>query len=345
MRPPSAFVIAVAALSLAVPGSLADTSRSAPPATRDKLQDLLSSLVTQADAPGGVLVVRKGSAIWRGAVGLAQIEPRRRMTASGRFRVASVTKVFTAALVLQLVTEGKLSLEDTVERWLPGRIPDGAGNNITLRHLLQQTSGLTDEPTGWVTEARGTFSYANRNYDLLGQIVAAVTGEPYEQQLSTRVLVPLRLTRTEPSMPSATPAGLVHGYTPSRPRIDVTRVSQPGPAAGLVSTAADLMRFERALNAGRVIPRTLVDAMRVAVPAGRYSARGYNGYGLGLMRFPAGCGPAWGHRGLHNGYVSWLLWARDGRRAVVALVNVGYLTGDAPMLSRLSGIVTRALCT
>jgi D-alanyl-D-alanine carboxypeptidase len=98
--------------------------------------------------PGAVALVRDAQGTWRGAAGLASLTPREAMRADDRFRVGSVTKTFTATLVLQLVAEGELRLDDTVERWLPGLLPDG--DRITIRQLLNHTSGLfnyTDSPS------------------------------------------------------------------------------------------------------------------------------------------------------------------------------------------------------
>src|SRR5512132_2146648 len=98
--------------------------------------------VRDKGAPGVIALVRNGSETWRGATGLANLQAKRELKPGDRFRVASVTKTFVATVVLQLVGEGRLRLDDTIERSLPGTLPQG--RRITIRQLLNHTSGLYD---------------------------------------------------------------------------------------------------------------------------------------------------------------------------------------------------------
>jgi CubicO group peptidase (beta-lactamase class C family) len=111
------------------------------------LQAILGDLVRDTGVPGAIGLARDDSRVWRGATGLAILNPAKPMRARDRFKVGSVTKTFIATVVLQLVGEGRLRLSDSVERWLPGLIP--GGENVTIRHLLSHTSGLynyTEDP-------------------------------------------------------------------------------------------------------------------------------------------------------------------------------------------------------
>ena len=353
----------------ATPKSATNVRASSQPAVRDlsrgaALRKLLAATVARGHAPGGVLLVRTPASTWLRSFGAAQlprsygkpeINPRVPMPTTGRFRIASITKTFTATLVLQLVAEGVLSLDDTVEQWLPSRIPDGAGRHISIRELLQHRSGIQDSAlisAGLFTVVGppGTFYYANGNYALLGEIVAAATHSTYEEQLQKRVLGPLGLTRTEIARAPTTPSGLVHGYspkpaTPGGLRIDETAWTDfaPVPAASIVSDARDVARFETALFAGQLLPANLVALMQTPVPLDRYPSAGFTAYGLGLMRFPTKCGDAWGHRGRTLGYTAYTLSTSDGRRTAVLLLNVGHLEDDAVI--KLNPLVERALCT
>ena len=116
------------------------------------------------------------------------------------------------------------------------------------------------------------------------------------------------------------------------------------PAAALVSTAADLALFERALFRGRVVSQSLVATMQTPGTVQGSQTAGYDAYGLGLMRFPSRCGAAWGHRGRHDGYTSWLLSTADGKRTAVALLNVGHTLADNARVRMLTRIVTTAFC-
>jgi D-alanyl-D-alanine carboxypeptidase len=110
-----------------------------PPADPATLQQLVDGVV-QAGAPGAVALVRTGQQIWQGASGLGDLRARRPARPFDRFRIGSVTKSFVATVVLQLVGEGRLRLDDSVQQWLPGAVP--GGQRITIRQLLNHTSGL-----------------------------------------------------------------------------------------------------------------------------------------------------------------------------------------------------------
>jgi D-alanyl-D-alanine carboxypeptidase len=366
-------IIALVAASMAAAGAaqhqahgsvLAPTTPTALAIGRDaKLRRLLKAMVAQTHAPGGVLLVQTATGTWRRGVGAAQLAHsvggpsgarRLPMRVTSRFRIASVTKTFTAALVVRLVADGALSLDDSVEQWLPGRLPNRAGLQITIRDLLRHTSGLqnagaSDGPMV-VAGAAGRFYYANANYGLLGEIVTAVTGLTYGDALSARILRPLALADTEVATYAQVPAGLARGYSPKRvsrdvPRLDFTTLpdAQPFAAARLVSDADDVARFGRALFNGAVVTSELVAVVRTPGPVEGYDTHGYNAYGLGLMRFPAPCGAAWGHRGRLSGYTSYLLSTADGKRTVVVLLNVD--TQDWSLVLKLNKLVTQALCT
>jgi D-alanyl-D-alanine carboxypeptidase len=209
------------------------TGVSAPPASRAPtdpavLQQQLDGVV-EAGAPGVVGLARTGERTWQGASGLGDLRANRPARAGDRFRVGSMTKSFVAALVLQLVGEGRLSLDDNLERWLPGLVP--SGERITVRQLLNHTSGLYNysddlpepprrfRPRELVAIATGhkplftpgtQFSYSNTNYILAGLLVERVTGQPLDDQLEQRIFQPLGLDHTE--LP--TPSGHLAARTP-----------------------------------------------------------------------------------------------------------------------------------
>jgi D-alanyl-D-alanine carboxypeptidase len=329
---------------------------TATPSVRDAanakpvLQRIVNRLVRDG-APGALAVVRTPTAVHRAASGLAERDPRTPLRATDRFRIASLTKSFVATVVLQLVAEGKLSLTDPVERWLPGLVPNGG--SITIRELLNHTSGLfnyTDddgfrttlatEPTrSWSPQELvaiairhpplfppGTnSSYSNTNYVLLGLIVETVTGTTLGQQLRNGLFQPLALGST--SLPTTLPidGSYAHGYIgwrtlPSLPvgtLVDVSATLSPTwgwAAGGIVSDGDDVTRFYAALLSGKLLrPRQLRAMLTMA--------DGSN-YGLGLARFQTGCGTAYGHVG---DFIGWrtVAYARPhGRRAAVVMVNI-----------------------
>jgi D-alanyl-D-alanine carboxypeptidase len=214
------------------------TNVSTPRATRlptdpAALQKQLDGVV-ETGAPGVVGLVRTGEQTWQGASGLGDLRAKRPARAGDRFRIGSVTKSFVATVVLQLVGEGRLRLDDNLERWLPGLVP--GGEQITARHLLNHTSGLynyTDDlpepprrfrPRELVAIATGhkplfapgtQFSYSNTNYIPAGLVVERVTGQRLAAQLRQRILQPLALDGTElPTTERRIAGPHVNGYAP-----------------------------------------------------------------------------------------------------------------------------------
>ncbi|WP_219463921.1 serine hydrolase domain-containing protein [Nonomuraea rhizosphaerae] len=213
--------------------------------------------LVEAGASGAVVHVRKGGQVWQAAAG--QAEAGVPMRPDHRFRIASVTKTFTATLVLQQVEEGRLALTDRVDKVLPGVIRTKA----TVADLLRHTSGISDylrderftKDLGngahlrhWPPrkllkyadkEAQG---YSNTNYILLGMILEKVSGKPYRELLSERITGPQGLTATE--LPADDlPANLARGtHTDGVDNAELDS-SIFWTAGGLISTAADVSSF------------------------------------------------------------------------------------------------------
>src|SRR4051794_29135103 len=137
-----AALLALASVALGAPAAnAADAAVGPQPSATTKLQRSLNRLVA-AGAPGAVALVRQHGRTTRLAAGYADTRTKTRMRPADRFRVGSVTKTFVATVILQLAGEGRLSLEDSVEHWLPGELPNG--DAITVRQLLTMTSGVFD---------------------------------------------------------------------------------------------------------------------------------------------------------------------------------------------------------
>jgi D-alanyl-D-alanine carboxypeptidase len=329
-------------------------STAAVAAKKPLLQRVVDELVAEG-APGAVAVVRTPARVRRAVRGAAVLRPRVRLRATDRFRVASVTKPVVATVVLQLVAEGKLSLDDSVERWLPGIVPNGA--QITIRELLSHTSGLynyTDDPAfgvallsdprrvwtprelvAWATAhpslfAPGTgWSYSNTNYVVLGLVVEAVTGTTLEQQLQARIFQPLALAATSFPLGTEIVGSHAHGYVGEatvpglgNQLIDITDLLSPshlGAAGALVSNGDDVTRFFSALLSGRLLPRNLLGAMKTRVrPGGSLYP-----YGLGLWIERSACGLAFGHVGDFSGGYRTIVWSNaTGKRVAVVMVNI-----------------------
>jgi len=272
--PRAPIVLALAVLTVVLPSAQARVP-AAPPSLRP---------LVAAGAPGAILLTRHGDAIARRAMGSG-------LRASDSFRIGSLTKTYVASVVLQLVAERRLSLGDPVGRHLPGIVP--GADKITIRELLSHMSGLPDfdglpavlapylgGDLGYVwaprdlialagaqpaTSEPGTaFSYSNTNYLVAGLIVEQVTGKPLGDVLRERIFAPLRLRHTAFALAGSSPRPRAHGYSipPGAARLDVTTLTPYSWAAGaIVSTAADVAAFYRALLTGRVLAPTLLRTM------------------------------------------------------------------------------------
>jgi D-alanyl-D-alanine carboxypeptidase len=339
-------LVAVTHLSAAPLVSIGAEELAKRQADRPELRRALRGFV-RAGAPGIIALVKNRSRTWRGASGLADLQAKVAMRPNLHFRIASVTKSFTAALVLQLVGEGKLQLDDPVERWLPGTVPNG--ENITLLQLLSHTSGIRDfdDPQGLMGPKEviagplsqpplfapgSAWSYSNTNYILLGLIVESSTGSTFAEQLRRRILTPLKLRRTtfekSPADTAITPP-YAHGYdlgSSSRLR-NVTAFKGHWASGGVVSTVDDLARFYAALLGGRLLRRELLSQMLVTLPTAN-SANDPNGpwgpgvrYGLGIHARQMSCGTAWGHWGDLPGYHTAVLSTKNGSRVAILAAN------------------------
>ncbi|MGW4379464.1 serine hydrolase domain-containing protein [Kitasatospora sp. NPDC004531] len=293
--------------------------------------------------------------------GVADLTTKQPVPVDGHFRIASVTKTFVATVVLQLVAEGRLALDDTVESRLPG-VVSGNGNDgraITVRDLLQHRSGLHDDypdhtsaedfqqhrndsVTAAQTVARATahrpdfapgaaWSYNNTGYVLLGMIIERATGNPWHQEVRDRILRPLALDHTSwpgtatPTLPQPH-AATYQRFQDGGPLVDVTEQVGAGTngEAGLVSTTADLDRFLTALLGGRLLPPAQLAQMRETVPVGPDFEQLMPGArdGLGLFSRPLTCGGVyWGHEGGDAGWITATGTTADGRRTVTASLS------------------------
>ncbi|WP_280511262.1 serine hydrolase domain-containing protein [Nocardia farcinica] len=292
--------------------------------------------VTAAGVAGAVATVDDRTTSLVITSGVADRSTGAAMPEHGRVRIGSVTKTFTAAIVMQLVAEGKVDLDAAVDTYLPGLLTgDGVdGRVITVRQLLQHRSGLpefagrpgADEliaaaenrtlaPAEAVSTALahpaqfapGTrYAYTNTNYIVLGLLIERVTGRSYADELRDRIITPLGLTDTYLPAPGEREirGEHPHGYldTPDGV-IDVSRIepSIPWAAGALVSTGRDLNTFWRALVDGRLVPAPQLAEM--TTPQDGASEDEGRGYGLGVGATELSCGVRYvGHSGGIPGY-------------------------------------------
>jgi D-alanyl-D-alanine carboxypeptidase len=332
------FPASLARVGISALVALGLTASSSFVAEASDLQEGLEKLVAEEGFPGA-LASFHGKDYVAGVGDLATGAPVPR---DGQVRIASATKMFTATVVLQLAGEGRLDLDASVETYLPGLVPNGG--NITIRQLLQHTSGLPDytefaldflkvqhlyqEPQELLDRAfaqpplfePGTsWSYSNTNYILAGLVVQKVTGRPVGEEITKRVIKRAGLRKTYwPGVGEETIRGAhPHGYTSD---IDIS-VMDPswGWAAGqLVSTPSDVNKFLTALMAGKLLAPAELTQMKAVVEAPGFPPNWQ--YGLGLMKITLSCGKvAWGHGGDIPGYETRDAITEDGEAITITV--------------------------
>jgi D-alanyl-D-alanine carboxypeptidase len=288
------------------------------------LQQTLDQTRESIGVPGAVAFVeRPDGTTWRGVSGWSDLQGMKKMTPDLKFRLASVTKTFTAAVTLQLVDEQKLSLDDTLESILPGAMPNGA--NVSVRQLLNHTSGYFDyiqaqKPIDFLLEvsknlrriwsheellavARANspyfapgkgFHYSNTNYVLLGMIIEVKTGSSFGENVESRILKPLGMEDTQAAsdVDIGMPAGSTNTYCYGDfgKGLAWTDTSSMSPswmysAGSMISTASDLQKWLAALMSGRLLSPTSRVAMFTYVN---------DAYGLGVEKLG---GTGEGHTG------------------------------------------------
>jgi D-alanyl-D-alanine carboxypeptidase len=294
---------------------------SAAPQTA-RLDGLLTALDTQGMAMGSLAVQQGSEPLFSRAIGHASLQSSAPQLATElattrtRYRIGSISKLMTAVMVLQLVDEGALTLDTSIDRWFP-QLP--LAQRITVAHLLQHRSGLGDIKNlpdfdkTWMFEPRREAdlmqaiislprafepgeraAYNNSGFLLLSFILEKAGGRPYAQALQQRLARPLALRATTfDTRPGTQPQEAVsYRWAERWVQARATDPSVPLGAGGVVSTPSDLVKFIRALFQGQLLkPATLQQMLQLQ-----------DGFGLGIYKLP-GAGPeAWGHEGTIDGF-------------------------------------------
>lgn len=324
-----------------------------------ELQDVLDNSLKASGGTGvSAAVIVSGKGQWTGVSGMSDTKTAEPIRPNMLFDIASVGKTFTAALVLRLAEEGRLTLDDPLHKWLPD-FPN-VDNTVTIRQLLNHTSGIAhfaENPAYWGTlfgnldslwtpEGILTFvpkpgfppgagwHYSSTNYVLLGMVIEKATQSTFGAQLRNRILVPLKLTHTfTPVDGDGTLSGaLAHAHFDrdgDGTLDDIGRLSRRSffssvRAAGpVVSTAGDLARWTEALYGGRVLKRESFDQM-IDFHRPTPGEPLMSGYGLGAVEFPReffGGDQAWGHLGWQPGYMTAMLYFPDYSVSLAVMIN------------------------
>lgn len=343
-------------------GAALTTGAAAAPRPDPAVRASLDALVSQEKFPAALASVTKNGRTTSLAAGSSRLGRQVPVPLDGQVRAGSNTKTFTAVVVLQLVAEGLVDLDAPIEKYLPGLVRGEGidGGKITVRQLLQHTSGLPNytaylglenfaqlqhkffQPHDLLAAALahpadfapGTkWEYSNTNYLLAGLLIERVTGRPVQEQITGRVIEKAGLRHTywpqpgDQTIREPHPHGYAVGDTTGTV-IDATEMdpSWGGAAGQLISTPGDLAQVDRALLDGKLLPPAQLAEMRKTVDAPLMP--GWR-YGLGLFSVPLSCGGVyWGHGGDIHGYETRGGATEDGRSVGLAVTALPGTFGD-----------------
>jgi CubicO group peptidase (beta-lactamase class C family) len=310
---------------------------------------ILSSSFDAAGPGASAIITEHGKTIYAGSAGLADIEARRHARPDTVYYLGSVSKQYTAAVILQLASEGKLSLSDPLSKFLPD-YPE-PGREATVAQLLNHTAGIPNYAniTGWMSEPNinrpyttqqliavfkglpqedkpgEDWEYSNSGYVLLGAIIEKVTGKPWQQAVRDRILRPLALNETLTSLPKGGVPGMAKGYSLINDKLGPPMkfdLSIGGAGGGLIGTASDLAKWSDALHHGRVVPGPYYQQM--ITPAKLNDGRSFP-YGFGLKFAKLHDEQVIGHGGRIPGFSTFGLYLPKEDLFVAVLTN-----SDAP---------------
>jgi D-alanyl-D-alanine carboxypeptidase len=328
-------------------------------------QKALDDGVATCLVPGAVAAVRSPQgAVWKGAAGWANLATKDPMSLDLHLHIGSLTKSFTAILFMQLVDEKKATLDDTVEKWLPGLLK--SGDQITIRDLLQMRSGLPRYESSPVFGERfiaqpryqwtpkelaalcdqqidppgSRFYYSNINYFLVGMIIEKALGQPFNEVISNRIFSTLPMLNTSFPHTADMPEPFAHGYLNENGRAtDVSTRWDPSAfwaAGSIISTLEDMLIYASALFEGSLTSSAAHKEQFSFVPVGSDPSLGY-GMGVGDNHGMVG------HNGNYNGLYTASIMELKGYYIII--LSNGQASGggggsDAPcVLSKFREII------
>lgn len=385
-RRPSGLLASGVALLLGTAGLAACGPTAASVTPETPLTQRLESLVDEGFPAALASVTTADGHRTDVAVGVGDLESGERPPVDGEVRIGSNTKMYVATIVLQLVDEGAVELDAPIETYLPGLVTgEGiSGASITVRQLLQHTSGLPEYVSEIAADAFGAqltyiapralldvalekpavfapgerWEYSNTNYLVLGLLIEHLTSRVLHEQIHERIVEPLGLDATYLPVPGDR---TVHGPHPLGYHQDtegeLRDITEMDPAfawsaGAMVATPSDLNRFMQGLLGGELLSDAGLAAMQDSVPAGDELSPGAV-YGLGLQGYPLSCGGmAWGHGGDIPGMQTRNAVGPDGTAVTIAVTALPWafvdMTDEERLLATYEVVVDaldETLCT
>jgi D-alanyl-D-alanine carboxypeptidase len=303
---------------------------------KPKLDSLMDILAEKNQAMGSLTISKNGIEVYSRAIGYSSISSNEKLpaTTQTKYRIGSITKMFTATMIFQLIEDGKISLNTTVDKYFP-QLPNAS--KITISNLLNHRSGLhnfTDDPeyVTWETQAKTQdemlaiiskggvdfepnekFSYSNSGYVVLGYIIEKVSKQSYSKFLSNRITSKIGLSHTYVGTKTDTKKGESYSYDFSDSWVQSaeTDMSIPGGAGAIVSTPSDLVKFIESLFALKLVSNSSLEQMKTLT----------DGFGMGMFQIPFYEKQAYGHNGGIDDFVSNLAYFPEENLAVAYCTN------------------------
>ncbi|HEX3387116.1 MAG TPA: serine hydrolase domain-containing protein [Mucilaginibacter sp.] len=305
---------------------------------KPKLDSLMAVIESNNKAMGSLAIAVNGAIVYDRAIGYLSVNGNDKMTADihTKYRIGSISKMFTAVMIFQLVEEGKLSLDAPLSTWYP-ELPNAA--KITIGDMLDHRSGLhnfTNDPAygQYMTQPRteaemvavfakqqpdfepGTKAqYSNTNFVLLGYIIEKITGKSYPEELKERIVSKLKLKDTYYGGKTSVKNNEAYSYSfaGSWSQMPETDMSIPGGAGAILSTPSDLTRFIDALFAGKLISMDHLNLMKTQ----------RDNYGMAMFEMNFDAKKGYGHNGGIDGFTSVLTYFPDEKLAFAYCSNGG----------------------
>jgi D-alanyl-D-alanine carboxypeptidase len=303
---------------------------------KQKLDSLFNILSEKNKAMGSVAILKNGTVLYSRAIGYSVISDKEKITSSPntKYRIGSISKMFTSTMLFQLIEESKINLTATLDKWFP-TIPNA--RQITIGNLLNHRSGIhnftndpeyttymtmsktQDEMIAIISKNKADFqpdektSYSNSNFVLLGYIIEEITGKPYSKNLDERITSRIGLANTYYGGKTNIKNNECFSYRFDgtwKPETE-TDMSIPGGAGAIVSTPTDLTKFIEALFSLKLVSNSSLDQMKTIK----------DGMGMGMFQIPFYDKKAYGHNGGIDGFGSNLAYFPEDNLAISYCTN------------------------
>lgn len=299
-----------------------------------KLNKFFDVLAEKNKAMGSLAMLKNGNIVYQRSVGFANAEEKKSSTVKTKYRIGSISKMFTAAVIFQFAEKGKIKLTDKLAKYFPN-VPNA--KTITIAQLLNHRSGLhnlTDDADFQsyytkpqtktamleiISKAKPDFEpdakaqYSNTNYILLGYIIEKISGKSFSEVLRTNITSKINLPDTYLGGKIAVnnDESFSYNFQNGWQKLPETDMSIPGGAGAIVSTATDLTIFADALFKGNIVSQNSLNQMLTI----------RDNYGMGIFEYPVFAKKGFGHTGGIDGFNSMLLYLPDEDLAVAYISN------------------------